>query len=137
MKEHLKEELKSLAPFLLDKKYKEGMQVPTDYFDQLSNEIFDKLDAQRVPESAPDKQASLWSRIPSFPKWAMAFASIALLAFWINSSIGMDSDLGIDLADISDQEIIEYASDYVDELGDQDIDELINDIDIYDLEELL
>jgi len=46
-KETLQEELKSLSPFLQQQKQRpESMHVPEDYFDQLEDAIFSKLESE-------------------------------------------------------------------------------------------
>ncbi|MBL7779698.1 MAG: hypothetical protein JNM22_00685 [Saprospiraceae bacterium] len=86
-KETLKEELESLSPFLQQQKQRrESMHVPADYFDQLEDAVFSKLESEGALRPAMTARhggvlRSLWK--PRMWAAAAAVAVIAVASWWM------------------------------------------------------
>lgn len=86
-KETLQEELESLSPFLQQQKQRpESMHVPEDYFDQLEDAIFSKLESEGALRPALSARPggvlrALWK--PRMWAAAAAVAVIAVASWWV------------------------------------------------------
>ncbi len=99
MKEELENELRELSPFLADLKKQQGndsFKTPKFYFDNLADKVLAQANSTEKTVSMKQKgtpqYATLLTRLQGFlsvvspPRWAMAFASLALVAvvgWWI------------------------------------------------------
>ena len=86
-KETLKEELEGLSPFLQQQKQRpESMHVPADYFDQLEDAVFSKLESEGALRPALTARSggilrALWK--PRMWAAAAAVAVIAVASWWM------------------------------------------------------
>ena len=89
MKEDLKKELEEIAPFLLEKKPAEEMEVPYLYFEKLPDRVLDRINKE--PGWAGNQSGNIfnwWQKLLS-PRPVWAFAGLVLLVtaciFWWRS----------------------------------------------------
>ncbi len=162
-KDDIQKELREISPFLADlKKTEGGFKVPKDYFEQLPEQIMERVQPGRTVTTEPAAQPSWWDRTLNSlalllqPRYATALAAIALLlvAVWIwqkpsPSTPELASNNNDSLMEFIEDNIDEYEADYlisVIETGDDNeeettvtplLDVIIDDLDDTELEELL
>ncbi len=167
MKEELKKELEEIAPFLMEKKPAEEMEVPFLYFEKLPDRVMDRIKTTnreemtkspglvRNPSGSP---ISWWTKLLS-PRPVWAFAGLVILVtaciFWwrtptpagalpelTESDIQQYIDENED--DFSEDLILEALTDDKVEINientrinQQDIEEYLENLDPEDIEDLL
>lgn len=123
-----REELSTLSPLLAEIPKTVPLSVPAGYFDGLSNNIMTAIAA-----STTDKPATVTSDQPSVPaatpvvrkmhtrhyiKWAVAASLIALASistlFFVRENNYSTNTVETTLANVSDQEIVEYLQSHTD-----------------------
>lgn len=123
-REELNKELGELSPFLLEMKNKsEGFKVPDNYFANLSDEVWQRLQAEKQaarPVQATPAQPSLWMQLRQAwqfllqPQYALALASVAIVIIAAIFLLRPSSN-ETPLAQISAEEAQQYLSNNIDE----------------------
>ena len=130
MDNHLKKELEEVSPFLLKMKDKsEPYRVPDDFFSNLQDSVFAKLETGLKPNfneevQVPTKKAeSVWQRLLTQVEWilgspfslsASAFTVVMLLYWWTFNIPHRDNCM--ELACVPDVEIQQYLEQHIDEI---------------------
>jgi hypothetical protein len=109
----VQEELETLSALLAEAPKTCPLSVPTDYFDQLSTNIIANI---TIPVAEiPSRHIKLRRR---YIKWAAAASLLAVMGssslFFIRENHRAYKALEASLADVSDQEIMEYLQSHVD-----------------------
>lgn len=140
-----REELKELSPFLSKMKKKEdGFSTPENYFNYLENSIMEQVSLEPNPlgvSSREEKNKPWFSWFSA--KTVASFASVLLLIgaglFLINQKTEPTTNVNT-FAELTEEEILNYLSDNIDDLDVYSIGELTeentgSDFDMLDLDE--
>ena len=131
-KKHLNEELKELSPWLLSMKEQgDGFKVPADYFQNLQEEVLQKV-AQ--PKTALEASSATWldeliERIQTVlqPRYRLAYAFAAMLVLvaavlllrnQTNTSAGVEA---VVLEDVPSEELFDYINNHLDDFAPEDL----------------
>ncbi len=140
-KKAIQEELEELSPLLasLKKEEKQWEDVPVNYFDNLEDEVWNKITPpQKEVNTATTHSASWPDQIIVFiqslfqPSYALALASVVVLIaafFWLQTNTSENSD---QMADGSEIEIQELALEDIQMYVDANIDD-IEESDLYEI----
>ncbi|SFD24845.1 hypothetical protein SAMN05518672_1011256 [Chitinophaga sp. CF118] len=120
---NVQEELEAISPLLADINKTPSLSAPAGYFEQLSAQIMQKINVQEEAEiqttvSEPAKVVPMRAR-RTYLKWAVAACLIALISagtlfFVQNSQHTTAPVVDNNLADVSDQAIVEYLQAHMD-----------------------
>ena len=116
MKEDLKKELEDIAPFLLEKKPAEEMEVPYLYFEKLPDRVLDRINKE--PGRAGNQSGNIfnwWQKLLS-PRPVWAFAGLVLLVtaciFWWRSPVPAGA-----LPELTESDILQYIDENEDDFS--------------------
>ncbi len=136
-KKEIKEELEKLSPFLADLDKEKNFQVPTNYFNELQEDLWKQV--RPAPAQKPVvEQSAWWSPIESAllalfqPRMALSFASLLLLltAGWFIMQQPTDT-----VPEVADNlPTVEEAADYLAEHIDDFDTELLMQLELDDIE---
>ena len=122
----IREELKELSPFLSKLKEKgDGFSVPANYFESLSEEIFDKT-GLNSSKAVKHRKGIFEQFIESLqlilqPRYAMALASIAILLvagiYFLRPASGNNTQEVAIMAELTNEEIGDYINSNIDDFA--------------------
>ena len=130
-KKEIQDELEKLAPSLSKLKKEEVFEVPENYFNQLPDQILNKIDFSKtktVSESISSESSSSWldqltERLAIFfqPKMAIGFAMMIMLAV-ASFFILNDENTSIpQVADLTSEELEFYVKANIDDFEEQEL----------------
>ncbi|MEM9918327.1 MAG: hypothetical protein AAF990_09550 [Bacteroidota bacterium] len=127
-KKEIKDELSSISPLLskMKQEQEDPFRVPHNYFEQLPDDIMQRLKAEAAPEPVDTPSVSWIDRMLESlsallqPRMAMAFASMVLVIvatfFFLRSPVEENpTAIAETQEEISDQEIAAYIEANIDE----------------------
>jgi nitrogen regulatory protein PII-like uncharacterized protein len=127
MKEDFEEELREISPFLANLKKEAPFKTPKFYFDRLTDSVLEKAQSE-VPKIVPPQyktEKTVFSRVSDWvsvfiqPRWAMAMATVAVIAVSSFFYIKKQNTLAPQqLSEISTEDIHEYIKDNIDDFED-------------------
>ena len=125
MKEDIENELRDISPFLAGLKKEQPFKTPKFYFDTLADRVIEKTQPVASPQYKPKK--SVFSELGSWistlrqPRWAMAMATIAILAVGSWFYLKKETLEPIQpLSEITNDDIHQYIKDNIDDF-DEDL----------------
>lgn len=134
-KQHIENELSEIAPFLAKLKKEnstlETFDVPNDYFNNLSDSIFEKtiLQPEIVPKQTVNESPTIWTTIGQYFQWLLR-PGVAVIA----TSVVIVAAVGIymmnqpdenQMADLTATEIEEYIEENIESFDEEQLAELV------------
>ncbi len=137
---NIDKELEELSPFLAEmKSKKENIEMPENYFHYLENSVMQQVELENVPILQNEKGESIpfWNRL-FLSRTIVGLASVVLLiTAGIYFSKGeIETSESLQLADLTDTEILNYLSENVEILDIYSLNELDTDVSILDMIDL-